>query len=323
MRACALLLPLLSTLAAAAPRPKPTPPPTPPEAAVPTPEARAREAKARGDAALDAGRPAEALLAYEEAARLAPTPALLYNRARAHEKLQQYPQALELLTRFSFEADAELRARVPRLEQLLAEYRERTTRLFIEVAVAGVEVRLGDRILGVSPLPQPLVFNAGPAEALSVASEAYLPVIRPVALPPGGEVHLSLPLAPRDSRSVLRVSSPQAGALATVDDEERGNVPLDAVVAPGEHRVRLTREGFVPAETTVLVKAGELRLVEVALEPERRLVERWYFWAAIGAVVAAGVGVGVAWSIEGPAPRGTLNVGEPPISPAALPRLSF
>lgn len=321
MRLLLVSLLCLAVPAWAAPKKPKTAPVVAPAPEAPAPvvedkDEKARTAKARGDAAMDSGRPAEALMAYEESYALSPTAALLYNRARAYEKLQQFPQALELLTKFSVEADVALKSKVPKLNELLATYKNKTTRLFIQLDGTGVEVRLGERILGKSPLPQPMVVNAGPPEELSIVSETYFPLSQQLALPGGGDVHVQVPLASKSSKSVLRVSSKEVGAMAVVDDGESGNVPLDAVVEPGTHQVRLTKDGFLPALTTVLVQAGELRLVELGLQPEARIYERWYFWAAIGAVVAAGVATGIAWSIEKPAPRGTLNTGEPPITPA-------
>lgn len=311
------------SVAWAAPKKAPKPAVDPAVAEAAAKAEAARVAKLKGDAALDSGRPAEALAAYEEAYALAPSSVLLFNRARCHERLEQFPQALALLERFSLEAEDAVRARVPALDELLASYRERVTRLYIVLPVDGVEVRLGERILGRSPLPQPISVNSGKPATLTVDDARFFPFSRSVTLTGRQDVHLEVRLDSRETKAVLRVSSSESGALASVDDAESGNVPLDVVVAPGSHQVRLTKEGFVPALTSVLVKAGELRLVDVGLVREPRLYERWYFWVAIGAVVAAGAGVAAAWTIERPAMRGTLNTSEPPIAPAVLPRFSF
>ena len=79
--------------------------------------------KARGDAAMDAGRYEDGLLAYRRAYRKAPSPVLLYNMGRAEERLGRYGEAFEHLTSFAMSANAELRAKVPRLEALIADVR--------------------------------------------------------------------------------------------------------------------------------------------------------------------------------------------------------
>ena len=288
--------------------------------------AKAEAWKMKGDAALDAGRPVDALLAYEEAWKLHRLPSLLYNRARAYEKLAQFPEALAQLERFAIEADASLKAKVPKLGELLTTYRSKTTRLVLDVEPMGAEVRLGDRILGTAPLAQ-LTVNAGPATTLLVTAECCFPSSQTLALPDGGDVHVKVALGSKATESVLRVESETVGAVATIDPglstELRGSVPLESLVKPGAHVVRLASEGFLPAETAVVVRVGELKLVRTTLSAEPRFYERWYFWVAIGAVVVAGATVGIVWSIERPLPRGTLNTSEPPLTPSFLPRWSF
>lgn len=289
-------------------------------------QALAQAAKARGDVALDAGRPAEALQAYDEAYALHPLPALLYNRARAFEKMGRFPEALEQLERFAREADAELKAKVPKLGELAASYRAKTTRLFLTVEPSTAEVRLGERLLGSGPLVQ-LVVNAGPDAPLVVTAEGHFTSTQRLALPGGGDVHVKVALGSKATDSVLRVEGVPATALATVnpgqDGEQKGSTPLEALVKPGTHLVRLVSQGYLPAETSVVVGLGEVKVVRVALRPEPRFYERWYFWAAVGAVVVAASVVGVAWLVEQPLPRGTLNRSEPPLAPAALPTFTF
>jgi hypothetical protein len=274
----------------------------------------ARAEKERGDEAFDTDQFDEALKHYERAWELGRSPALLYNRARTHERMNQFPQALALLEQFAFEADAALMAKVPKLDELLARYRQKTTRLRIRVAAPDVEVRLGNRILGKSPLPQPLVVSSGPAELLTIQSDTFLPVQKLLDLPAGGAVEVTLELAPRASRAVLRVTSEYPGALAHINDDLSGSVPFEAVVVPGTHRISLTKEGFIPAVTSVLVGAGETKVVELGLNPEKRWFERWYVWAAIGVVVVAAAATAIAWSIEKPPPRGSLNGPEVPFA---------
>ncbi|WP_169788830.1 PEGA domain-containing protein [Vulgatibacter incomptus] len=63
----------------------------------------------------------------------------------------------------------------------------------------------------------------------------------------------------------LRVVS--AGATILVDDVEAGTDEVEVGAAAGRHSVRLVRDDFVPYETRVEVKPGELARVDHALEP--------------------------------------------------------
>src|SRR5258708_21264757 len=76
-------------------------------------EQRAADLKKKGDAAMDSLHYQDALTAYDEAYALNHDPAILFNRGRALQALGEFPQALEQLERFSAEAPAALKSKVP------------------------------------------------------------------------------------------------------------------------------------------------------------------------------------------------------------------
>jgi hypothetical protein len=53
-----------------------------------------------------------------------------------------------------------------------------------------------------------------------------------------------------------------------VDGELIGNTPrADVQVAPGAHRLRVTRDGFQPYELAIRIAAGqELRITDIVLQ---------------------------------------------------------
>ena len=72
---------------------------------------------------------------------------------------------------------------------------------------------------------------------------------------------------------------------------------------PGSYRVVVAKEGFLPYEAQVQVKAGE----EVALDAamvvdEPSILGRWWFWAGAAAIVAGGVIVTYAVTRPEPEP---------------------
>src|SRR5258706_3080976 len=138
-----------------------------------TTDARAADLKQRGDAAMDSLRYGEAVDAYARAYALTKDPALLYNRGRALQALGDFPAALEALEGFDASANAELRARVPKLGELLTEVRARVASLALTCNVPGARVLLRDKVVGTTPFRGPLRFTAGPAN-LEVIAEGYL-----------------------------------------------------------------------------------------------------------------------------------------------------
>src|SRR5579863_2360188 len=75
--------------------------------------ADAADLRRRGNDAMAAFKPGEALDYYKQAYELTRDPALLYNMARALEVLEDYPEALARYEDFARLATPELRARVP------------------------------------------------------------------------------------------------------------------------------------------------------------------------------------------------------------------
>lgn len=270
--------------------------------------ARASELKKRGDEAMDTGRPAEALAAYAEAYGLARDPALLYNKGRALQALTEYPRALEELEAFERTAPPELKQRVPTLQRIIGEVRQKLTTLSIACDVAGAHVRLRDRTIATCPVPAPLTVNAGRG-ALEVSAEGYFPWRRDADLPGGGNASFDVRLVSKKTSGVLVVKSGVPAALVTIDGKRLGNVPVEAMLPAGTHTIEVSHDGYRPAKTSAVVTAGEHRDVDVPLESEPTIFGRWWFWAGVGVVVAGGVAVVVALETERSPEHGTVAPG--------------
>jgi tetratricopeptide (TPR) repeat protein len=115
-------------------------------------DAKANEAKTSGDAAMDAGNFSEALGRYRDAYAIVPQPALLYNMGRAEERLGLYPESLRNLEQFSRSASPELKARVPKLAELIAEVRSHVVApLRTNLALKPAAVAVRSAVLGPGP----------------------------------------------------------------------------------------------------------------------------------------------------------------------------
>lgn len=116
-------------------------------------------AKGAGDQAMLANRHAEAFACYEAAYRYAPSPALLYNQARALEFLHHNAEALRRLLQFQRGATSETIERVPQLPQLIQSLRGRVGELEIVCSVEGAEISIDGSPIGRTPLPEPLLVD--------------------------------------------------------------------------------------------------------------------------------------------------------------------
>lgn len=272
-------------------------------------EERAAALKARGDSAMLGLRYQEALDAYRESYALTKNPALLYNQARAHQALGDFPAALELLDRFDAEAPAEVKGRLKRLHELIADIRSRVTDLTLRCSVPGARVILGDKVIGTTPLPAVVKTSSGRVK-LQVLEEHHQPYTKELELPGGGAVTVDVELVRKDVSAVVIVGASVKGAHVTVDDKPIGEAPVELVVRAGEHKVLIESSGYEPASANVVVRAGERRSIDLMLTKEAPVTARWWFWTGVGVVVLAGVATTVVLLTPRPADSGTISPGQ-------------
>lgn len=268
------------------------------------------EDKRHGDDAMVALRYTEALTYYRRAYDATKSPALLYNMGRAYEGLAEFPKALDALEEFTEKAPPELKARVPKLDELVADVRKRVATMIVSAPIAGAEIRLGNKVLGTTK-PGQTVFrvNAGP-QTLTVSHRDYFPFERPVALEANKIETVDVVLASRSAEALLHVTSPVTGAAVAVDGKSIGNVPAETPMKPGQHRIALSRDGYDPAETSVVLIAGERKDVDIPMAVHDTITKKWWFWTGIGVVlVAGGIATYIALTTEKDPSSGTIPPG--------------
>lgn len=268
------------------------------------------EAKRKGDEAMVALRYQDALGHYQSAYEATKNPALLYNMGRAYEGLGEFPKALDALEEFNDKAPAELKARVPKLDELLRDVRNRVATLVVSCSVENAEIRLGEKVVGRTRIGQTVVrVNAGKAR-LVVSREGYFPFEKDLTLPGAKVETVDVALASRSEAAVLRVTSPVEGAAVALDGKPMGVVPVESPVLPGTHRIGVTRDGYDDADTSVVVAAGERKDVAVPLAKKASLFTRWWFWSAVGAVAIGITTTVIVLNTEKDPDTGTIAPGQ-------------
>lgn len=273
------------------------------------PRAKSSALKSQGDDAMQRLDYGKALALYDEAYALDKNPALLYNRGRALQALQRFPDALDALEAFEREAPDELKARVPKLRELVNEVRARVSALVLTANVSGARVVVGQRVVGTTPLSGPVRLNAGTVN-VEVSADGYHPFKKRLELPAGGRVELSVDLHSKSTSGVLEVSSPVAGAAVWIDGKRIGTVPAQTVLNAGTHQVLVKREGYEEATTSAVVRVGETSRLDVPLRSPPGITSRWWFWTGIGAVVLGGTALTVALLTERDAESGSIPPGQ-------------
>jgi hypothetical protein len=264
--------------------------------------------KISADEAMDNLRYAEALDGYQRAYGISHDARFLYNMGRALGALGQYPEAVDKLERFRVDAPADLRARVPQLEQLITDFKQHVSTLVIHCNITGARVLVREKAVGQIPLGD-LRLNSGQA-TVEVSADDYTPQKRQVTLPDGGNLELTFDLIKASPTGILVVRSTPPATSILIDGKGFGGTPLETSLLPGSHGLLLSRDGYRDLATSAVVDRGRRRDLDLKLEKTPSILTRWWFWSIVGVAVASAVTVGVAYSTERSADSGTIPPGQ-------------
>ena len=248
----------------------------PPSAA----DVQANEVKAKADTAMEQGNFAEAHALYKDAYTISPQPALLYNMGRAEERLGLYTEALRSLEQFGRSASPELKARVPKLPELLAEVRAHVALITLKSNVAGARVLLRGKYVATTPVKWALTTTGGKA-TVEVSADGYLPYQKELVLEEGKTTPLDVSLVAKGSPPVVVLK----GADTSAPDAKAAPVSL------------MRAEVQVPKE-----------------EASQPITSKWWFWTGIGVGVVGGIALtAILLNTEKSAPNGDLGRAAAPL----------
>jgi hypothetical protein len=267
---------------------------------------RAAELKQAGDKAMDSLHYADALAAYQEAYKLSPQPALLYNEGRALQALDRHPEALAKIQAFKAVAPRDVLDRVPDLDKLLADLRARVSTLDVSCNVAGARILVDRKVLGTTPLAERLQLNAGRV-TVEVEAEGYFPFHQTVDLKGAETLSVQATLL-RNTNGILVVNGSSPGADVVLDGKSIGVAPAEQAVTAGTHRLLLRHPRFADTPASVVVEAGERKEVTVPLRAPP-VTTRWWFWTSLGAAAATAAAVTAAELVTRGPDSGTIPPG--------------
>jgi hypothetical protein len=278
---------LIGALAAPAFAAEPTAVPSSAAAETTSRAADAATLKAKGDSLFRARSYLDAVAAYEQAYQASPDPRVLYNEARALQALGRNVEALAALTRFATEAPPDLKAKVSGLDTLFADLRSHVSEVVVRANEPGAKVVFREQVLGVTPLPGPVLVEAG-LGSLRLAKDGYFPFERQVSLRGGGNASFDVTLGSIQRQARLVVKSRVLGALISIDGRRQAQAPSEAMLLPGTHRIVAHHDGYADASAQIIVDAGQNRAIDLEPIEQHPLLQQWWFWTGVGVVLAAG-----------------------------------
>ena len=215
----------------------------------------------------------------------------------------------------------------------------RKTELLVRLGrgVKGARLYLDNKEIGL--LPRGPMEVAPGAHSVVVRRPGYQDFSRTLTVKEGALTEVDVAL--EATMGFVAVRSDIPGSTVFVDGEAKGPAPLEGLMLPpGSHEIVVRREGYRPETKTILVRAGKEYDADFILRPDlgdlvassdepraplltpkpaepaspllaespavasasTPLVQRWYFWAGVGAVATAAVVGTVVATQPGPAP---------------------
>ena len=281
---------------------------------------RVEDLKHRGNQAMMDLNYAEALAAYQAAIALTPGDAVLYyNLGRAHQAREDYPAALDALDTFELRASPELRGRVPKLAELIADVRAKVATLAITCTanVADGTVMIGERsvLTGCTPSAKQVRISV-PARRATVdvrlVADGYQAQNAHIVVDGGTTTNVTLAVLARSTSGLLVVHALPAESRITVDGVDQGNPPLELPLAAGPHALDVRADHHEAKHFSVVIEAGRTKDIPVTLQRSAPITSKWWFWTGVG-IVAVGVGVTIWYLVAQPessASKGTIDPGQ-------------
>ncbi len=282
----------------------------------------ARTAFREGAALVEQSEWASALTAFERSLQIRPHALTLYNIGVCQRFLGRSTLARGTLRRALERADATGEMPTLFLDQTrayLAEVETKLARLTIRVSPVTTRIAIDGRPLAPEGHPGVLVAGiAGVGAATSVGQEHFEVLVdpRPLVITFSLEGHDTIEMKrepkPSSTEEVtvsmteqpaqLRIASSVAGAVVRVDGVDVGIAPVSVSRPPGVRVVTVTNVGYVPYESKLTLKPGQVFPLDAQLSPEKPgLTRKWWFWSG-SAVLLAGVGIATYFIVR-PAPQ--------------------
>jgi hypothetical protein len=264
--------------------------------------------KEQGDRALGKGDFDAALESYDRANAVRHQPAIDFNRARALQGLMRHAEALDALECFEREASPELRARVPGLAEMKSALGAHVGQVTFAGAKHPARLTVNGRSLGNLKLETPYRVDAGNV-AIRVEADGFVTIEQTIFLAPKTEETVHLVWKRVELNGTITFRATVAAAVLYVDDEKRGQTPIELSLAPGRHSVKLTHPEYEPLDSEVNVVAKERREVTLALHEKPPIWAKWWFWTGAAVIVAGAVATGIVLNREKSPKAGDIEPG--------------
>jgi len=249
---------------------------------------------------------------FEHAYDLTRDPRLLFDKAICEKNLRAYARMRHDLERYEAESGPNLSPEhKAAADEALAAIKNFVGSVILGVNVDGAAVTVDGESVGQTPLRAPLLLDLG-KHRVEVAKVGFASGAQVVDVDGGKEGTIDIVLIKEvHAGRLLVVAEPAATIL--IDGVPAGTARYEGPLAPGPHEVKVTEPERLAYETSIELRDGETRTMQVTLQSELRTARLWP-WFVGGAVIVAGAVAGGYFLFKpqeqtAGVPRGTLAGG--------------
>jgi hypothetical protein len=194
---------------------------------------------------------------------------------------------------------------------MIANIRARIATLVVKSNAPNARLLVRDKAAGVINGELRVRMRAGSA-SVEVTAEDYEPFRREIDLSAGAELVVDARLVRKKRDALVIVHTRPAVADIRLDGKIMGRAPLELRTGAGEHEVVASADGYYDEKVAMTLALGDRRNVDVEMRKTPGIASRWWFWTAIGVVVAGGIATTIALTTEKAPQNGTFEPGKIP-----------
>jgi hypothetical protein len=194
----------------------------------------------------------------------------------------------------SLDADAKGRKRKRKAPKTRA-----VTRLVIYSTTERAEVAIDGAPVGETPMEEGLIIAPG-AHTIRVSKRGWTEHVDTFDARSGETVELEIDLLP--VAGIVRIKTQSPGATIEVNGKVVGVTPFDQDISVGKAAIRVAQSGYHDVLKTLNIQVGQVYDLDLTLDAlpvvdrptasDETLTQKWWFWTALGGVVAGG-----AWAV--------------------------
>ncbi len=278
------------------------------------PAPTARQCFDRGVELAEKGDLEAAAREFEEAYRISPNYAVLYNLGQADAALGKAVEALKAFETYLANGGPRINpVRRTEVEALIAANRKRVGYASIAVEPEGSEVSIDGRVVGKTPLRDSLTLLTG-EHGVAITRAGYTPFAGRLEVTAQKtsalEAHLSPVETGAQAVGQLALTAAFPGITLLLDEQPAAETATGPIlVSVGAHRVSCLRQDYISSESVVEVTPGSVATADCDLVPEPHLAA-----ANLGILTLSISQPSAAVRVDGRSARSTLHLPRGPHS---------